>query len=418
MPTFVYRVRKWDGQAVSGQIDAGNIREAAAKLRTDGFFITDLRPAGALAEQQSGLLGKKSTVSDVADKQSKKHKVKLKDLLVFTTQFAVMIRAGLNLVNCLGMLALQTESKNLRDVITQIRYAVEGGETLSVALAKFPKVFPPIYIHMVEAGEASGQLDSVLERLSEHLNREFELRKKVTGALTYPMVIVFVAVMVVFFLMTFVVPTFVTMFQDGGMELPGITKFVIAVSDLCVKYWYLVLAGIFGTFIGGKLYYDSPNGRKTVDRLLYRTKIFGTVIQKLASARFSRTLATLLDSGVMIVPSLELVEKAVGNTVIAAAIQQARSSITKGSGIAKPLEETKVFPPMVVQMTAVGEETGALSTLLNQVADFYEKEAGYAVESLTTLIEPAIIMILGLVVGTIVAAIALPMFDMGALAVK
>lgn len=413
MPTYVYQARKRGAPVVNGQIDADSIREAAAKLRNDGFYITDLRSPGA-----SVVITKPRFAKKVVEKSEKKNggKVKLKDLLVFTNQFAVMIRAGLNLVNCLGMLAQQTESKALSAIISRIKHGVEGGQTLSATLTLFPKVFPPIYIHMVEAGEAGGQLDTVLDRLSEHLNREFELKKKVSGALVYPMIIVFVAVIVVFMLMTFVVPTFVQMFKDGEMELPTITKLIIVVSNFCVNFWYIVLIGVVGTFIGCNIYFKSPSGRQFLDSMLYRMKIVGPVIQKLASARFSRTLATLLDSGVMIVPSLELVEKAVGNFVVASAIQKARASITQGSGIAKPLEETKVFPPMVVQMVAVGEETGSLSTLLNQVADFYEKEAGYAVESLTTMIEPAIIMILGGVVGTIVAGIAMPMFDMGAMA--
>lgn len=400
MPSFEYSVRDKRGQSLRGSLDAPSIREAAVKLREEGYFITSLQPTG---EANSG-----------AERQSKlrQKKVQLRELLIFTRQFGVMIQAGVNLASCLNLMAQQTENPYFASVIHQIRRNVEGGETLHGAMAKYPKIFPTIYIHMMEAGEASGQLETVLFRLVEHLEREFELKKKVSGAMAYPAMVVVVAIGVIFGLMTFVLPNFLVMFRTANMELPAVTKLLMVTSDMFVKFWYLILAALVGTVLGVKIYWDTPTGRRQIDKLLFNLKIIGPVIQKLASARFSRTLATLLESGLMITLSLEMVERAVGNTVIADAIGQARINITQGTGLAKPLIEKKVFPPMVTQMIAVGEETGELSTMLNQVADFYEKEAGYAIESLTKLIEPAIMVCLGGVVALVVAAVMLPMFSL------
>jgi len=400
MPSFEYSARDKQGQSLKGSLDAPGIREAANRLREEGYYITSLQP--------------KSETKGGTEPQAKltSKKVQLRELLIFTRQFGVMIRAGVNLSSCLNLMTQQTENPYFASVVHQIWRNVEGGETLHGAMAKYPKIFPTIYIHMVEAGEASGQLESILFRLVEHLEREFELKKKVSGALTYPAVVVVVAIGVIFGLMTFVLPTFLEMFRTSNVQLPAVTKLLMAASDMFVKYWHLILLALAGTVLGVKFYYDSPSGRRKIDKLLYNMKIVGPVIQKLVSARFSRTLATLLESGLMITLSLEMVERAVGNTVVADAIGQARLNITQGTGLAKPLTERKVFPPMFTQMIAVGEETGELSTLLDQVADFYEKEAGYAIESLTKLIEPAIMLCLGGVVALVVAAVMLPMFSL------
>jgi type IV pilus assembly protein PilC len=400
MPVFLYQVKDKNGRAVSGQLDALTMRDAAAKLRDDGFYITAIRPKGMSASaKKSGFLGLGGKVS-------------LKDLLLFSKQLAVLIRAGLNINTCLRILYEQTENRNFATVIGQIRAEVEGGEALFTTFKRRPKIFPAMYIHMVEAGEASGQLETVLERLAEHLEREFELKKKVKGAMIYPSVIAIVATVAVFVLMTVVVPSFTKMFTDSGLELPGITKFLIAVSDVFSRFWYLILGGLIGLVVGFKFYYDSKNGRFVIDKFLFTAIIVGPVIKKLAAARFTRTLATLLDSGVLITNAMEIVERAVGNTVVAGAINKARVSVTKGSGIAVPLADTRTLPLMVTQMIAVGEETGEMSTMLNNVADFYEKEAGYAIEGMTSLIEPAIIICMGLAVGVVVAAIAFPMMDL------
>jgi type IV pilus assembly protein PilC len=399
MPVFLYQVKDKNGRAVSGQLDALTMRDAAAKLRDDGYFITSIRPKGV------GGARKKSIFAGFGGK------VSLKDLLLFSKQLAVLIRAGLNINTCLRILNEQTENRNFAMVIGQIRAEVEGGEALFVTFKRRPKIFPAMYIHMVEAGEASGQLETVLERLAEHLEREFELKKKVKGAMIYPAVIATVAVAAVFVLMIFVVPTFTQMFTDSGMELPGMTQLLVKTSGVFTKYWYVLLVVLAGIIFGFKYYYNTPAGRNNVDKLLFGMMVVGPVIKKLVAARFTRTLATLLDSGVLITNAMEIVERAVGNAVVSSAINKARVSVTKGSGIASPLAETKTLPLMVTQMISVGEETGELSIMLNNVADFYEKEAAHAIEGLTSLIEPAIIVFMGLVVGAVVTAIYLPMMD-------
>ncbi len=408
MPIFTYQGKDRMGRAVNGQMEADSIRTAAAKLREENLYITSLNPGKALISAKTVKAG---TTSSNRPKALFGSGVKLKDLLVFTRQFSVMISAGVNLVNCLNLLAGQCENKFFAPVIQDIRRDVESGSPLHVALGKFPKVFPTLYIHMVEAGEASGQLETVLKRVGDFLEGDFELRKKVSGAMVYPMVIVTVAIAVVMILMTVVVPQFLEMFNGTGVDLPVPTKILIAVSWFMQNFWYVIVLGIVGLVIGLTYFRKTPQGHYMTDLWLYRMKVIGPVIQKVVSARFSRTLSTLLESGVMITNSLELVEKAVGNMVVARAVNQALQNITKGSGLAKPLEATGVFPGMVTQMVAVGEETGELSTMLDQVASFYEKEAGYAIEAMTSLIEPAIIVVLGGVVAIIVSAIMLPMFE-------
>lgn len=407
MPTFQYQVRSRNGQMLSGKIDSASMRDAVAKLRDDGYYITSIQPVGAFA---------KNVTTSSSKKRSMTGKVKLRDLLLFTRQFAVLIKAGVNLSNCLKLLVQQTENAVLAEVITKIQRDVEGGEALHVAIGRHPKVFPGIYVSMIEAGEASGQLDTVLLRLTEHFEREFELKRKIVGAITYPAVIACVAIIAVGVLMTFVIPNFMNTFKENDLELPWLTKMLMVVSDFMVAYWWLILAIIIAIIFGFFKFKETPKGRQVVDKFFYDLPVVGPVIQKVASARFARTLSTLLDSGVLITTSMEIVERAVGNTVIANAVGQARLNVTRGTGIATPLADLKVFPGLVTQMISVGEETGELSNMLNQIADFYEKESAYAIEGLTSLIEPTIIILMGGVVGLIVAAIIIPMFDMTKLA--
>jgi type IV pilus assembly protein PilC len=297
-------------------------------------------------------------------------------------------------------------------VIAGIRRDVETGNPLHQALERFPKIFPSIYIHMVEAGEAGGQLETVLERLADYFEREFMLRKKIVSALAYPVVIAVVAVIAVILVMILIMPVFVEIFMEAGIELPGPTKVLIAVSNFLGAYWYLLLLFVAAAAVGFSFYRKNPRGRMAIDRLLYRMKIIGPVVQKTVIARFTRLLATLLDSGILITTSLEIVERAVANSVIASSVAEARLNLTKGSGLAGPLARTGVYPAMVTQMIAVGEETGELTTMLNEIADFYEKEAGYAVEGLTALIEPAVIVLMGLVIGLIVVSVVMPMMQL------
>jgi type IV pilus assembly protein PilC len=407
MPTFQYQVRDRKGQSSGGQMEAATMREVAVKLQGEGYFVTSITPKGG-----PGFVGSAGLSKSFPGRGFGGPQVSLKDLVLFTKQLAVLIRAGLNINNCLRILAEQTENRKFATVISQIRVEIEGGEALHVAMQRRPKIFSTMFVHMVEAGEASGQLETVLERLTQQLERDFELKKKVSGAMVYPAIIALVAVAAVFVLMTVVVPTFTKIFEDAGMELPFLTRFLVSASKFFVAYWYLVLAALVGLVVGSKKYYASPAGRKTVDKLLFGLIVIGPVIKKVVAARFTRTLATLLDSGVLITGALEIVEQAVGNSVVAAALAKTRVSVTKGAGVAGPLAATKVLPLMVTQMVAVGEETGELSKMLNNVADFYEKEAAYAIEGLTTMIEPAVIVLMGAIVGVVVMAIYIPMFDM------
>jgi type IV pilus assembly protein PilC len=407
MPTFQYQVRDRSGQSSGGQMEAATMREVAVKLQGEGYFVTSITPKGG-----PGFVGSAGLSKSFPGRGFGGPQVSLKDLVLFTKQLAVLIRAGLNINNCLRILAEQTENRKFATVISQIRVEIEGGEALHVAMQRRPKIFSTMFVHMVEAGEASGQLETVLERLTQQLERDFELRKKISGAMVYPAIIALVAVAAVFVLMTVVVPTFTKIFEDAEMELPFLTRFLVGASKFFVAYWYLVLAALVGIVAGFKNYYASPAGRKMVDKFLFGLVVIGPVIKKVVAARFTRTLATLLDSGVLITGAMEIVERAVGNSVVAAALAKTRISVTKGAGIAGPLAATKVLPQMVTQMVAVGEETGELSKMLNNVADFYEKEAAYAVEGLTTLIEPAVIVLMGAIVGVVVMAIYIPMFDM------
>ncbi len=402
MPTFQYQLRDRSGKITKGQIEAVHAREAAAKIRVEGSYIVNLQPVSAARRSLGAAKAQQRPVG----------RVKLKDLLLFTRQFAVMVRAGVNLVNCLNLLAEQTENRYLGYVIGDIRRQVESGEALHAALGKHPKVFPPIYIHMVEAGEVGGQLETVLIRLTEHIERDFTLQKKVIGALTYPAIIACVAVLVVLLLLTVVMPTFIGMFVNSGVKLPWITQLLINFSNFLNQYWYVVFSILGGTAFGLFKYKGTPGGKRKFDYLLFSAPVVGPVIQKLGVARFTRTLATLLDSGVAIITSMEVVERAVGNAVITDAIASARANLTRGTSLAAPLAEMKIFPKLVTQMIAVGEETGELSDMLNQVAEFYEREANYAVEALTAMIEPMVIVFMGVVVGGIVAAVMMPMFEM------
>ncbi len=398
MPTFEYQQRDRGGNLQKGQVEADDIREAAAKIRSEGSFIISLKPVSegkSQTEQKKGAGGR----------------IKLRDLVLFTRQFAVVMKAGLNIVTSLNLLAKQTESTQLALVATQVRQDVESGHPLHTTLAKYPKIFPPIYIHMVEAGEAGGMLDTVLERLAENFERSYELRKKITGSLMYPIILSCVAIGVVIFLMVAVMPTFLKMFTDSGMKLPGITVAMMSVSSFLGHYWFILLPALGAVAFGFIQYRQTPLGRYATDNMLLNIRFVGPAIRKIVVAQFARTMATLLNSGILITTSMEIVERVVTNAVIARALKTARINLTQGGGLAGPLGDTGVFPPMVTQMVAVGEETGELPNMLTELADFYEKEAGYAMESLTTMIEPVIIVVMGAVVGLIVISVALPMLD-------
>jgi type IV pilus assembly protein PilC len=323
-----------------------------------------------------------------------------------------MIDAGLPLVQCLEILASQQDNKTFQKVLVRIRQDVEGGATLAAALKKEPKTFSDLYANMVEAGEAGGILDTILNRLAAYIEKSITLKKRVKSAMIYPSTIVAVAVVVVTFLLLFVIPTFKSMFEGFGATLPLPTRIVLGLSNLVRRYFVFGLAGIIGAVVGLRYYYKTPAGRKQIDTLLLKTPVFGMLLRKVAVAKFTRTLGTLISSGVAILDGLEITARTAGNKVVEEAIMKTRVSIAEGKTIAAPLKETTVFPPMVVQMIAVGEQTGALDSMLSKIADFYDEEVDTAVANLTSLLEPLLMVFLGVVIGGVVIAMYLPIFKL------
>jgi type IV pilus assembly protein PilC len=338
--------------------------------------------------------------------------VKTRDIVIFTRQFATMINAGLPLVQSLDILATQTENKALSRVIQDVLYDVESGHTLADAMGKHPKIFTDLFVNMVAAGEAGGILDTILLRLAVFLEKNDALIRKIKGAMIYPSVIISVAIGAVAILLLFVIPTFQTMFASAGVPLPLPTRIVIGMSAFLGSYWWMVGAGIIGLVFLIRYTYSTSGGRLAIDKLMLTLPIMGDMQRKAAVARFTRTLGTLVSSGVSILEGLEITAKTAGNRVIHDAVMGSRASIAGGETIAGPLKESGVFPPMVVQMINVGEQTGGLDEMLTKIADFYDEEVDAAVSALLAAMEPIMIVVLGVVVGGMIVAMYLPIFDM------
>jgi type IV pilus assembly protein PilC len=339
-------------------------------------------------------------------------KVSDRDVVVFTRQFATMIDAGLPLVQCLEILASQQDNKVLKKTLTEIRESVEGGSTFAAALKQHPKVFSSLYANMVEAGEAGGILDTILNRLAQYMEKAMSLKKKIKSAMIYPSTIVTVAVLVVIFLLVFVIPTFKAMFEGFGATLPLPTQIVLELSRIVRAYILVGVAGIVGGLVALRWWYGTASGRTTVDRLLLRLPVVGILIRKVAVAKFTRTLGTLISSGVSILDSLDITARTAGNRIVEIAVLRTRASISEGKTLAEPLRDSGVFPPMVVQMIAVGEQTGALDAMLGKIADFYDEEVDTAVGNLTALLEPMLMVFLGVVIGGVVIAMYMPIFKL------
>jgi type IV pilus assembly protein PilC len=351
------------------------------------------------------------------DEEAKKAKttrgsIKMRDVVIFTRQFSTMINAGLPLVQALDILAKQTENKTLSEVTRAVVFDVESGHTVADALAKHPNAFSDLYVNMVAAGEAGGILDTILMRLATFMEKNDALVRKVKGAMIYPGVIMSVAVIAICVLLIFVIPVFESMFGSVGLALPLPTRIVIALSRFLKGYWYLIGAGIGGSFFLVKRYYATPGGKLQIDKAMLKVPVLGDVLRKSAVSRFTRTLGTLISSGVSILDGLEITAKTAGNRVIQDAIMASRASIAGGDTIAAPLQKSAVFPPMVISMIAVGEQTGGLDEMLSKIADFYDEEVDAAVSGLLSLLEPVMIVFLGIVVGGMVVAMYLPIFDM------
>jgi type IV pilus assembly protein PilC len=396
--TFAYKVRDRGGKLVSGTLEAESQAAVSTKLRQMGF-------APILIEEQ------KTSVGKMEIKLPWGGKVKQKDLAVFSRQFATMINSGLSLLRALNILSEQTENANFARVIAEVRGDVEKGMSLSQAVAKHPKVFKRLYVAMIRAGEIGGVLDSVLLRLAENLEKDLTLRQKIKSAMTYPAVVFCLVLLIMTGMLIFVVPTFKNLYRDLGGDLPLPTRVLVGLSDKAKQFWYIVAAMMIGGWVGLRRWVNTEKGRGKWDAMKLRAPIFGQLVHKSALSRFARTLSVLMRSGVPILQSLEIVRETVNNTVVSNAVRDVALSVKEGESIAKPLERHRTFPPMVVQMIAVGEETGALDTMLAKIADFYDQEVEATVEALTSLIEPVLIAVMGVVVGGMVVALYMPMFN-------
>lgn len=396
MAKFNWEAKSRTGSAQKGVMEAANSAQVEAQLKKYGFTGITVREEGKKFSLSFGGAGK----------------VETKDLVVFTRQFATMIDSGLPLVQCLDILSSQQESKTFKDILLKVKESVESGSTFADALGKHPKAFDQLYVNLVAAGEIGGILDTILSRLAAYIEKAMKLKKQVKGAMVYPATVIGIAVVVVGVILVFVIPTFAKMFADFGGELPAPTKFVIALSNFLTRYIIVMIAAFFALSAAFKKYYSTPKGRKVVDALALKTPIFGPLIRKVAVAKFTRTLGTMISSGVPIMDGLEIVAKTAGNVIVEEAVYKVRQAISEGKTIAEPLAESGVFPPMVVQMIAVGEATGAMDAMLNKIADFYDDEVDDAVGALTSMMEPLLMLFLGTTVGGLVVAMYLPIFKL------
>lgn len=401
MPTYVFKGRNRLNEIVVGERVADNRDALRQILRREQVTLTSVKEKG----REIGI-----------PKLGGRKKVKAKDLSIFTRQFSVMIDAGLPLVQCLEILAQQQENKYFQQVLLQVRQDVEEGSTLAGAMARHPKVFDQLYANMVEAGETGGILDLILQRLSTFIEKIVKLKRDVISALIYPVAVVLLATVAVAIIMVVVIPQFQNIFLGllgPGEQLPLPTRIVVGISNFLAGWGGLViLISIIATVIGIRFYYKTPNGRKMIDRLLLKLPVFGPILQKISVARFSRTLSTLLSSGVPILQSLDITARTAGNVIIEEAILSVRNGVERGESFVDPLKATEVFPHMVAQMVGIGEQTGALDSMLGKIADFYEQEVDAAIANLLTLMEPVLIGFLGVTIGSIVIAMYLPLFTL------
>ena len=396
MPLFEYTAKNaTNGQIMKGQMQAQNRDEVVGHIRKNRLILVNIREAPKQLKFSFGQPG-----------------IKTRDIVIFTRQFATMINSGLPLVQSLSILASQTENKALKEVTKQVVFDVEAGNTLADAFSRHPKAFSGLFVNMVAAGEAGGILDTILLRLATFLEKNDALIRKVKSAMVYPAVIMSVAAIAITVLLIFVIPVFQSMFASVSMELPLPTRVVIGLSEFLIGYWWAIGLTIAGAVFLVKQYYATPDGHKNIDKMMINSPILGDVIRKSAVSRFTRTLGTLISSGVSILDGLEITAKTSGNRVIHDAVMESRASIAGGETIAAPLERSKVFPPMVISMIAVGEQTGGLDEMLSKIADFYDEEVDVAVGTLLSLMEPVMIVVLGVVVGGMVVAMYLPIFDM------
>lgn len=395
MPNFKYNARDQEGKSVVGTIEAANVSSVLSALRAKNLIIISVNEIKT--KKAAGRSGKK---------------IKLDDLVIFARQLATMVSAGIPLVQGLDILKEQIENPDFKNVVKDVGAKIEAGDSLSEALGRHPKVFTSLFVNMIKAGESSGTLDEILERLASYLEKTAALIRKVKAALIYPIAVSCMAVAITLVLVLKVIPGFKGIFSSLGAKLPMPTQILITISDVCLEYFLVVGAVIIAVVLAFMAYIKTPGGALTFDKFKLNVKIFGPLFKKVAVSKFTRTLSTLVRSGVPILGALEIVSKTAGNKVIEKAVDEVRASVREGESISEPLSRHKVFPPMVVRMISVGEETGKLEDMLSKIADFYDEQVDAAVSGLTSLIEPLIIAFLGIVIGSIVIAMFLPILTL------
>lgn len=396
MPKFVWEAKTRNGAIQKGVTEAQDAASVEAQLKKAGMMGISVKEEKKAFKMPSFGAANIDT----------------KDLVIFTRQFATMIDSGLPLVQCLDILSSQQEKPVFKDILLKVKESVESGSTFADALSKHPKAFDELYVNLVAAGEVGGILDTILNRLAAYIEKAMKLKKQIKGAMVYPTTIMSIAVIVVGVILVFVIPTFSKMFTEMGGELPMPTQFVIALSNFIKNYIIVMIALFFGISTAIKKYYATASGRKNIDRWALRAPIAGPLIRKVSVAKFTRTLGTMISSGVPIMDGLEIVAKTAGNRIVEEAIYGVRQAISEGKTMAEPLQACGIFPPMVVQMIAVGEATGAMDAMLNKIADFYDDEVDDAVSAMTAMMEPLLMVFLGTVVGGLVVAMYLPIFKM------
>jgi len=396
MTTFIYKA-KVKGKVQLGEVEADNKKSAVAKLK-----LQRIRPTSVKEKKPpSAFFGPKV------------HKITTRDVVIFTRQFSTMVDAGLPLVQCLDILGKQSDNPTFGEKILSVKSNIEMGNNLSESMRKFPEIWDQLYCNLVEAGEVGGILDIILRRLADYIEKAESLKKKVKAAMVYPGAIVTVAFLVVAFLMVFVIPSFAAVFSKGGAELPGPTQIVMDISDFFQNQWYVMIGGFIAFIFTFKKVYATRRGRIEIDRFALKLPVFGMLIRKVSVAKFTRTLGTLISSGVPLIEGLDICARTAGNSIIEIAVVRTIEAIKEGETIAAPLSREDVFPPMVIQMIDVGESSGSLDKMLAKIADFYDEEVDAAVDGLTALLEPMLMVFLGCVVGFIVVAMYLPIFKMG-----
>lgn len=396
MPYFNYTIRDANGQTRSGKVEAPNAEELRKRLQAEGLQVLEVTEDRKAPRVPAGGYGR----------------VKLSDLAIFARQFSTMLDAGVSLIRCLDVLQAQTSNARLRKILMDLSARVESGESLSRSMARHPKAFSQLIIGLIRAGEVGGVLEESLQRIAAFLEKDVELRRKIRSALTYPVIVLLAAIGIVIFLVSWLVPQFAQLFKELGIkEMPAPTQFLIDLSALFTQRWYVVIIAVVAILIAYKLFVSTRVGRRVADRVKLRVPVFGPLHHKIVMARFSRTMGTLLASGVPILQAMETVAGVVGNSVVSDAVIESRARIREGEKIADPLQRSKMFPPMVVHMVSVGEESGSLDHMLNKIADFYENEVEMTIASLTAAIEPVMIVLLGFIVGFIVISMFLPMIE-------